>query len=81
MFISTGSSLLITLLIKYSMICDYFGHWGFRFGIFSSIAIFFLQSNFRVLVIHWLGIHLVIGGKLLDNRDPEQPISSFWDSM
>ena len=44
----------ILLLIKYSILCVSLWHWGFRFGSFSSITIFFLQSNLRVLVIHEL---------------------------
>ena len=42
---------------------------------------FFLQINFHVLVIHELGVNLVRGRKLSDNRDPEQPMSSLWYSM
>ena len=34
-----------------------------------------------MLAIHELVVHLVRGGKLLENRDPGNPIYSFWDSM
>ena len=34
-----------------------------------------------MLVIHDLVIHLVSGGKLLENRYPDQPMMSLWDSM
>ena len=34
-----------------------------------------------MFVIHYLVVHLVIGGKLLENIYPDQPMSSFWDYM
>ena len=34
-----------------------------------------------MLVIHAFLVYLVSGGKLLENIDPEQPMSIFWDSM
>ena len=34
-----------------------------------------------MLVIHEFGVHLVRGEKLLDNRYPEQPMSSLWSSI
>ena len=39
---------------------------------FSSIAMFFSHSNPHVLVIHVLVENLVIVGKLLEDRYPEQ---------
>ena len=63
------------------MICEYLRHWVFRFGVFYSIAMFFLQRDFHLLVIHNLGVHLVSGEKLLENRYPDQPVPSFWYSM
>ena len=75
---STIYSPLILLLIKCSMICESLRHWGFRIGVFSSTTMFFSQGNFRMLVIHELGIHLVRGWKLLYNRVPENHMSSLW---
>ena len=63
------------------MIYDSLMHWGFRFGLFSSIAMLLSQRNFHVLVIHELVVHFVRGGKLLDNIDHEHPISSWWCPM
>ena len=34
-----------------------------------------------MLVIHKLGVHLVRVGKLLDNRDPNKPMSILWGDM
>ena len=47
---------------------------GFQVWGISLIAMFFSHSNYCVLVIHDLVVHLVRGGKLLENRDPEQPM-------
>ena len=41
----------------------------------------FFQKNLLMLVIHDLVVQFVCGGKLSENRDPEQPMSSLWDSM
>ena len=70
----------INPLSKSSIMCRSLWHWGFRFGVFSSITMF-SQRNFHVLVIHYLVVHLMIDGKLLENRGPDKPISSLWDSM
>ena len=78
---SAGFPPCITLLITFSMICESLRHWGFRSGVFSSITMFFSKRNFHMLVIHELGVYLVRVGKLLDNRYPEQPMYSLWDSM
>ena len=67
--------------IKSSMICESLRNLGFRFGVFSSITMFFSQRDFHVLVIHELLVHLLRGGKLLDNIYHEQPMSSLWVSM
>ena len=40
LFIYVSSSPCTTLLIEYSIICESLWHWGFRFGAFSSIAMF-----------------------------------------
>ena len=45
--------------------------WGF-----SSTTMFFLQSNFHLLVIHEEEVHWRRGHILLDNREPEHPMSS-----
>ena len=74
-------STCIVLIIKSSIICESLWHWSFRLGVFSSIAMFLSQGGFRVLVIHELVVYLVSGRKLFDNRDPEKPMSSLWDSM
>ena len=47
--------------------------WGLSF----NYHVFF-QRDFHGLVIHDLVVHLVNGGKLLENRYPEQPMSSLW---
>ena len=42
---------------------------------------FFSQRNFNVLFIHELGVNLVRGGKLSENRYPEKIMSSVWASI
>ena len=74
LFSYVGSSPFIPIIRKSSIICEYLCLWGFRFGVFSLIAMFFSHSNYCVLVIHDLVVHLVRGGKLLENRDPEHPM-------
>ena len=54
---------------------------GFQvWGILFNDHVFF-QKNLLVLVIHDLVVQFVCGGKLSENRDHEQPMSSLWDSM
>ena len=62
MLSSVISSPCIPLLRKSSIIFESLWYWGFRFGVFSSIAMFFSQKNFHVLVIHDLVVNLVSGG-------------------
>ena len=50
------------------------------FGSFLQLPWFF-NTNFQVLVIHDLVVHLVSNGELLDNRVPEKPISSLSNSI
>ena len=47
------------------MVLEFFFHYHF-----------FLQSNFHVVVIHELGVHLGRGEKLLVNIELDQTISS-----
>ena len=78
LFNSESSSPCIPLFGKSSIIYEYFRHRVFRF--FLSSITFFLQRNFHMLVIHDLVVHLVSGLKLLENRYPDQYMSSLCNS-
>ena len=54
LFISVGSSPCSPPLSKSSMMCEFLWRWGFRFGIYSSIALFF----FVEISICWLSMIL-----------------------
>ena len=63
-----------SLLIKVPLYVSLCGI-GFQVFLFFFNCHFFSQRTLHVLVIHKLGVNLVRGGKLMENRDPDQPMS------
>ena len=80
MFSSASASPWIPLLMNYSIKYVSLWHWGFKFEFFIPQSCF-LHRHYHVFVIHEAGVNLRRGEILLENREPENPMSSLCASI